>query len=39
MIEKIKDINEIKEFLKINGKRTYLKTNDLCLLNPKFLLI
>ena len=38
--EKIKAINEIKdkEFEKINCKRTYLKTNDLCLLNPKFLL-
>ena len=39
--DEIKRVNELKqkEFEKINKKRTFLKENDTCLLNPKFLLI
>ena len=35
--EQIKKINEIKikEYDKINKKRSYLNINDACLLNPK----
>ena len=37
----INKINELKdkEFTKVNGKRNYLKSNDVCLLNPKFIKI
>lgn len=37
----IRAINErkIREFEKINKKRTYLEKMDCCLLNPKFILV
>ena len=40
-IDEIKRINEIKvkEFGRINKKRSFLKINDTCLLNPKFIII
>ena len=39
--ENIIKINELKEkeFEHINKKRSYLKNNSTCLLNPKFILI
>ena len=39
--ETIIKINELKEkeFEHINKKRSYLKNNSTCLLNPKFILI
>ncbi len=37
-INKINKIKE-KEFNKVNSKRNFLKNNDTCLLNPKFIKI
>ena len=39
--EEINKINEFKEkeFNKVNSKRNFLKSNDTCLLNPKFIKI
>ena len=36
---KITDDNEIKKIIDIKDKRTYLKKDDVCLLNPKFIKI